>query len=331
MKFLAKKIISVLLIAALFVGILPTNLFDGIMPAVSVAVAEKMAHPDIPAKYENANWTNLTHIYYCNITKKDGYGTVYIADTNHGDRYPWANFCNDTTFRNIKLFFKPGLTYVLTAGSSKTAYDPKIEAGTYWDGQHANYATNMRPAYTTWIRADVGDKDMYGTKIKADDTVHYYWWYTGEYIGSAKAGEKFTMPNKKYVFDMFLLKRNAEALYSKQEQVANNDCATFVSAMTTFAGIAVFSAWASDAGSYSDNYGSNMGFLHAFTRRKIGLSNIPYETLTGNTKIAFVSYHHHTGPGKDSTGDSGDVPNNSWVKIPAGNTKSKEGKDMLQK
>ena len=119
-------------------------------------------------------------------------------------------------------------------------------------------AYTMQPHPVQYIYAFVGDTDRKGTVVQEGDTVTFYSAWTGEALGTAKAGEAFEYND--YVFDVFEAKAFAEAWWDGPEQVEDNDCATFASAFACAGALTMYSAWASKNDEGSDQY--NYSLVH---------------------------------------------------------------------
>ena len=111
------------------------------------------------------------------------------------------------------------------------------------------HAYTMKPHPVQYIRAYIGDTDRKGTVVQEGDTVTFYSAWTGEELGTAKAGENFEYND--YIFDVWEANAFAAAWWNGSEQVEDNDCATFASAYACAGGLAMYSPWASYSGDQS--------------------------------------------------------------------------------
>ena len=259
-KNAVKKATAFILAVLMFIGCTPTNLFESISNnTVEISTTAKAAsddddgHPPYPYKNQddNAISTDLLHHKYLDTESEDGYDYGHWGYA--GPNYPVCDGGSDGVAYDIH-----GCLNAEDIGVPGNSKFWKLNAWLY-TGIHS-----ITPVYgqKIWVNPGQTVADPNGNPyvVQKGDTIYYYRWKDGKYLGSAKAGKKFEVPTKSMnglVYDLVAAQDYADWNSVLDERIRGNECALFASAISVAAGISFGSVWAS----YANDLGKNAGDL----------------------------------------------------------------------
>ena len=234
---------------------------------------------DLSAKPTNVTNARTSEFDYYHDAEKNADGTRLVTGSLIYSMYGIAGTANEAASyykngsiacdwvtedyfqNNTQYFTKHGYNaflrgYQRTNGSTPTTAHliySENETGDMSAHSLASNASMITPRAQKYVVANVGDKDRNGTTIKAGDTCYFYDWYTGDYLGSATAGEWLNIGNK-YVYNFAAAYAWASAFWqapsnlgNAKEYIEQNSCALFASSCLTAGNLAWQANYASDA------------------------------------------------------------------------------------